>query len=120
MERSGKADRPTLTFIFETKERFMADDTGELSDGDVETSDNRGQWMNRVVGEPELSASFSSREEAIDAGRVLAEQRGTRHVVVESRPEGVITDPDPASDETSADADLADDLDSIRNIGEDL
>ena len=38
------------------------------------------------------SQSFRSREEAEDAGRSLAQQLGSRHVVVESEESGVITD----------------------------
>ena len=48
--------------------------------------------MNRVVGGEELSQSFRSREEAEDAGRSLAAQLGSRHIVVESEETGVITD----------------------------
>ena len=40
-----------------------------MTDGDVETRSKRGQWVNRVVGEEDLSQSYSSREEAIEAGR---------------------------------------------------
>ena len=68
-----------------------------MADGDVETRSNRGQWENHVEGEPERSQSYSSREEAVDAGRELAEELGTRHSVVDSAPTGVITDEDPAS-----------------------
>jgi hypothetical protein len=63
-----------------------------MADGDVETLDKGGQWVNRVVGEPELSESFSSRDEAVDAGRALANELGTKHTVKESEPTGVITD----------------------------
>jgi hypothetical protein len=64
-----------------------------MADGDVETFDNRGQWVNRVIGEPERSRSFSSKQEAIDAGRVLAEQLGSTHTVIEAESTGTITDP---------------------------
>lgn len=63
-----------------------------MRDGDVITVSKRGQWVNRVIGGEELSESFASREEAVDAGRSLATQLGSRHVVVESEPTGVITD----------------------------
>lgn len=63
-----------------------------MSDGDVESMDKRGQWVNRVVGEPERSTSYSSKTEAINAGRKLAEQLGTRHIVLEAEPTGTITD----------------------------
>jgi hypothetical protein len=63
-----------------------------MDDGDVITMSKRGQWVNRVVGGEELSQSFRSRDEAIDAGRSLAAQLGSRHVVVEGEETGVITD----------------------------
>ncbi|WP_448002873.1 DUF2188 domain-containing protein [Agromyces bauzanensis] len=65
-----------------------------MTDGDVETVSKRGQWVNRVIGEPERSQSFRSKEEAIDAGRELAATLGTRHRVIESDETGVITDED--------------------------
>ena len=68
-----------------------------MADGDVETRSNRGQWENSVEGRPELSQSYASREEAVDAGRELATRLGTNHAVRESEPTGVITDEDPAS-----------------------
>ncbi len=64
-----------------------------MADGDVETFDKRGQWVNRVVGEPERSSSFSSRDEAIEAGAALAAALGAAHVVRDADPTGVITDP---------------------------
>lgn len=63
-----------------------------MNDGDVITMSKRGQWVNRVVGGEELSESFRSREEAVEAGRSLALQLGSTHVVVESEETGVITD----------------------------
>ena len=63
-----------------------------MNEGDVITMSKRGQWVNRVIGGEELSESFRSREEAVDAGRSLAQQLGTTHVVVESEETGVITD----------------------------
>lgn len=68
-----------------------------MADGDVETRSNRGQWENHVEGDPARSQSFASRDEAIEAGRQLADQLGTTHSVVDSEPTGVITDEDPAS-----------------------
>lgn len=65
-----------------------------MADGDVETISKRGQWVNRVIGDPEESQSFASREEAITAGRELAEHRGTEHRIVDAPPTGVITDED--------------------------
>jgi hypothetical protein len=66
-----------------------------MRDGDVITVSKRGQWVNRVIGGEELSESFASRDEAVDAGRSLALQLGSQHVVVESEPTGVITDEQP-------------------------
>ena len=69
----------------------------QLNDGDVETLSKRGQWVNRVAGGDELSESYSTKEEAVDAGRALAAELGSRHVVRESEPTGAITDEDPES-----------------------
>jgi hypothetical protein len=63
-----------------------------MIDGDVETVSKRGQWVNRVIGEPERSQSFRSKQEAVDAGRELAAARGTRHRVIDSDETGAITD----------------------------
>ncbi len=63
-----------------------------MADGDVETVSKRGQWVNRVAGERELSESYSSREEAVAAGQALADELGTQHTVIDSEPTGVITD----------------------------
>jgi hypothetical protein len=68
-----------------------------MARNDVETRSNRGQWENSVEDSPELSQSYASREEAIDAGRELAERLGSQHVVRDSEPTGAITDPDPAA-----------------------
>jgi hypothetical protein len=68
-----------------------------MAEGDVETRSNRGQWENRVEGSPELSQSFASRDEAIDAGRQLAAAIGSRHTVIDAEPTGAITDEDEAS-----------------------
>ncbi|WP_426320800.1 DUF2188 domain-containing protein [Microbacterium sp. E-13] len=58
----------------------------------VVTRSNRGQWENHVEGHPELSQSFSSKEEAVDAGRGVADELGVHHVVQDSEPTGAITD----------------------------
>jgi len=68
-----------------------------MAEGDVETRSNRGQWENQVEGRPELSQSFASREEAIDAGGRLAAELGAHHEVRDAEPTGAIIDPDPAS-----------------------
>ncbi|MDQ0895016.1 DUF2188 domain-containing protein [Agromyces ramosus] len=68
-----------------------------MAEGDVETRSNRGQWENRVEGEPERSQSYASRDEAIEEGRRLAEELGTEHTVIDSEPTGVITDEDLAA-----------------------
>ncbi|WP_447946481.1 DUF2188 domain-containing protein [Microbacterium lacticum] len=60
---------------------------------DVVTWSNRGQWEVVVEGRPELDRSFSSREEAVDQGRALADELGVAHRVEESDATGVITDP---------------------------
>lgn len=58
----------------------------------VVTRSNRGQWENQVAGHPELSQSFTSREEAVDAGRSVADRLGVHHVVEDAEPTGAITD----------------------------
>lgn len=63
-----------------------------MAQEEVHTRSNRGQWENYVEGRPELSASFSSKEEAIDQGRALADELGTHHSVVDAAPTGAITD----------------------------
>jgi hypothetical protein len=60
---------------------------------DVVTRSNRGQWETVVAGRPELDRSFSSREEAVDQGRALADELGMAHRVEQSDATGVITDP---------------------------
>ncbi|MCM3500612.1 DUF2188 domain-containing protein [Microbacterium sp. P26] len=63
-----------------------------MSQNDVTTRSNRGQWENSVEGRPELSASFSSREEAIDQGRAVADELGSQHLVEDAEPTGAVTD----------------------------
>jgi hypothetical protein len=63
-----------------------------MPNGDVETIDKGGQWVNRVIGEPERSESYSSKEEAIEEGEALAKELGSTHSVVESDATGDITD----------------------------
>jgi hypothetical protein len=58
----------------------------------VVTRSNRGQWENHVEGHPELSGSFTSKEEAVDAGRTVADDLGVHHVVEDAEPTGAITD----------------------------
>ncbi|MFD5225967.1 DUF2188 domain-containing protein [Microbacterium sp. NPDC058342] len=67
--------------------------------GDVVTMSKRGQWVNRVEGEEELSQGYATKEEAVDAGRRLAEEAGTRHRVLDAEPTGVVTDEQDAADE---------------------
>lgn len=63
-----------------------------MSENDVTTRSNRGQWENSVEGRPELSASFSSREEAVDQGRAVADELGSQHIVEDAEPTGAVTD----------------------------
>jgi hypothetical protein len=69
-----------------------------MTDGDVETVSKRGQWVNRVVGEPERSRSYRTKEEAIDAGREFAALHGTEHRLIDAEETGAITDEDEAAD----------------------
>jgi hypothetical protein len=73
-----------------------------MTDGDVETMSKRGQWVNRVIGDPERSRSFRTKDEAIDAGRELAARLGTEHRVIESDETGVITDEDDTTEDDRA------------------
>lgn len=68
-----------------------------MTNGDVETRAKHGQWVTKVIGDEALSQSFSTREEAVEAGRTLAEQRATTHTVIDSELTGVITDEDEAA-----------------------
>ncbi|WP_307481557.1 DUF2188 domain-containing protein [Microbacterium trichothecenolyticum] len=63
-----------------------------MSRHDVTTRSNRGQWENSVAGRPDLSASYSSREEAIDQGRATADELGSRHIVEVAETTGAVTD----------------------------
>ncbi|MBO0980581.1 DUF2188 domain-containing protein [Microbacterium sp. SD291] len=63
-----------------------------MSERDVTTRNKNGQWVNEVEGYRELSRSFSSRDEAVEAGREFARQYGARHTVEEAAASGVITD----------------------------
>lgn len=78
----------------------------EASEGDVETMSKNGQWVNRVVGDRADSRSFSSREEAEDAGRRQAEELGSAHIIRDSEPTGTITDPAPAGGSETTDEQL--------------
>ncbi len=64
-----------------------------MADGDVQTINKRGQWVNSVEGDNARSWSFSSKDEAIEAGRALAEELGSTHTVQDEESTGVITDP---------------------------
>lgn len=63
-----------------------------MPDPTVVTRSNRGQWEIVVEGHPELSESFSSRDEAVDQGRAVADRLGWHHTVEEAEPTGTITD----------------------------
>ena len=64
-----------------------------MANGDVTTVSKRGQWVNEVEGDRSRSWSFSSKEEAVEAGRALAGELGSQHVVLDAQSTGVITDP---------------------------
>ena len=70
-----------------------------MTRADVTTRAKHGQWLNQVEGEPERSQSFSSRDEALQAGRVLADELGSTHRVLDSDATGVITDGGSPEDE---------------------
>lgn len=60
---------------------MLPDEQEQARDGDVETLPHRGHWITRVIGQDGMSHIFSSRDEAVDAGRDLAEQFGTKHLI---------------------------------------
>ena len=64
-----------------------------MANGDVTTVNKRGQWVNEVEGDRSRSWSFSSKEEAVEAGEALASELGSQHVVRDDESTGVITDP---------------------------
>ncbi|OIJ30754.1 MULTISPECIES: DUF2188 domain-containing protein [unclassified Microbacterium] len=64
----------------------------------IVTRSKNGQWVNEVEGAPELSRSYTSRDEAIEEGEALASERGARHEIEESEPTGTITDGGDPSD----------------------
>lgn len=63
-----------------------------MSELDVTTRNKQGQWVNEVEGARDLSRSFSSRDEAVEAGREFARQNDSSHSVEDAEPSGVITD----------------------------
>jgi len=70
-----------------------------MAHGDITTRSKNGQWVNEVEDAPELSRSFRSRDEAVQAGREFAAAHEIRHVVEGSEPTGVITDGGDPQDE---------------------
>jgi Uncharacterized protein conserved in bacteria (DUF2188) len=52
-----------------------------MPQGDVVTFHEQGSWKNRVEGEGGSEQSYSSRDEAIVAGRALAMQREVEHII---------------------------------------
>lgn len=58
----------------------------------VVTRSKNGQWVNEVDGAPELSRSYTSRDEAIEEGEALASEHRVPHTVEDSEPTGTITD----------------------------
>lgn len=84
-----------------------------MAQDEVHTRSNRGQWENYVEGRPELSASFSSKEEAIDQGRALADELGTHHTVEDAEATGVITDEGGPTGETTEDGEPVEDSDPV-------
>lgn len=73
-----------------------------MPDLDVVTRNKQGQWVNEVEGARELSRSFSSREEAVEAGRQFADENGSSHSVEDAEPSGVITDGGAPDDDVAA------------------
>ncbi len=91
-------------------------DQAEFTTGDVVTLSKRGQWVNRVEGEEELSQSYASKEEAVEAGRSMAEAAGARHVVLDSEPTGVVTDEQDEADAAAGGGDPDDDVVEVKDL----
>lgn len=49
--------------------------------GDVETFHQDGQWHNRIEGGAVSGGSYSTKAEAVDAGRELARDRQVEHII---------------------------------------
>lgn len=49
--------------------------------GDVETVYVDGQWTNQIEGEGPTQDLFQTKDRAVQAGRELAKQRRTEHIV---------------------------------------
>jgi Uncharacterized protein conserved in bacteria (DUF2188) len=52
-----------------------------MTKGDVETYHEDGRWANRVEGESRSTSTHDTKEEAIAAGRSLAEDRKVEHII---------------------------------------
>lgn len=84
--------------------------------GDVVTISKRGQWVNRVEGDEELSQGYATKEEAIEAGRRLAEASGTRHRIVDAEPTGAVTDESGAPGANADEEDADDDVIEVKDL----
>ena len=77
-----------------------------MARGDFETLSKHGQRVNRVEGEEELSQGYASKDEAIQEGRRLANEHGTRHTLRDAEPIGVVTDEQDDDDEVIGSKDV--------------
>jgi hypothetical protein len=49
--------------------------------GDVETFHRDGEWHNRVEGEEAWLGGHATKEEAVAAGRLIAQERKVEHII---------------------------------------
>jgi hypothetical protein len=49
--------------------------------GDVETFYENNVWSNQVHGEGRTDELFEKKDDAVEAGRALAKERGVEHIV---------------------------------------
>ena len=52
-----------------------------MADGFVHTVHRDGQWINEVEGGERASSTHATKDEAVAAGRELARNRKTEHVI---------------------------------------
>jgi hypothetical protein len=52
-----------------------------MTSGEVETYFENGEWKNASVPGEDLGGPYSTRDEAVAAGREIAHERGVGHVV---------------------------------------
>jgi hypothetical protein len=64
-----------------------------MANGEVETYYEDGEWKNAVVPGEDIGGPYSTRDEAVAAGREAAQELGVEHVVRDEQ--GTVVEPDP-------------------------